>query len=153
MSVNITVDAACQWAANLWVVQTMPQVSDSKKERVLPIAKYNCLAGAFNASTVLLVAAVASAILLSPAFAVVYGTIALAVRMTVEQELNRYSLPVGTEPNPVMGVLYRLITPDGTPREDYICQKVGTNRPKGWAENEVNIFGYSLWKNMLPTTI
>ena len=153
MSVNITVDTASKWAANLWLAQTAPQMSAREKTRVLPIVKYNCLVAAFNASTVLLVAAVASAILLSPAFAVVYGVIALAVRMTVEQELNRYALPVGMEPNRLLDAVYRLVNPDGTPREGYICGRVGIDHPPtDWAENEVNIFGHSLWKNMLSTT-
>lgn len=35
-------------------------------------------------------------------------------------------------------------------RAQQIFENCGVSRPKGWVENEVSVFGYAAWKNLVP---
>src|SRR2546425_12060781 len=97
MPIHITVDKAVDWAANRMLTFQDSTMSAEWKRRILPVSKYNMLVNVFNASTVLLVAAVASAVLFAYTAAFVLGAIAIFARLTSEKELHHYAIPQNQE--------------------------------------------------------
>lgn len=129
---TLTVDKAANWIAEKYMNWQDPTMDT---EAVAPATKYNVLTIAFNASTALVVMAVACAILFSPTAALVYGTIGLAVRSVVKEELDTYSAPLSGRAQEAS-------------LDKRILTKLGIRR-EGWAADEVNLFNVIVWKNLV----
>ena len=148
MTVRITTNEAVGFLARVYVDNQDPVLTEKRKLEILPATKYNLLVYAFNTSTVLLVAAVASAILFAFSTSMVLGSIALFTRFAVEKEIDRnYALPI-------QGGIEKMLTfswrreAEGE-REERILQKVG-QQVVGWNENAYEFDEWALWKNTVP---
>jgi hypothetical protein len=89
---QITTKQAVEWGANRLLDNQ--QLSAERKREITAVTEFNLLTTAFNASTILLVAAVAAAVLFAYTAAFTLGAIGLMVRYMTEKELAKYTLPL-----------------------------------------------------------
>lgn len=139
---------AADWAANQWIDYKQPRLAQAKKDKILPVTKYNVVATTFNISTVLLVVAVANAAILAFSAAFTLGSIGLFLRLVSEREINRYASP----PEPTNAHMFKKMIglADKAEREIEISAQIGIALPQGWSENAVFVFDFAVWKNTLP---
>lgn len=167
---RITVDDAAIWATNKYIGYQYPQITETRRNQIFSITKYNLLATAFNASTVVLAVAVASAILFAYTAAVALGSIAIFVRLTTAKELSKYTMPLDRTVRPqLVGppkegatiwqhvdafvpdlLRHHLGVMEPKEKEDNIFARLGANRPKDWVEDEHFVFDHAVWKNRVP---
>ncbi|PIS02173.1 MAG: hypothetical protein COT85_06470 [Chlamydiae bacterium CG10_big_fil_rev_8_21_14_0_10_42_34] len=150
MPIHFTVDTAVEIAANRWIASKHPDMGADRKQQILPATKYNLLVKTFNASTVLLVTAVAFAVLFAFSAAVTFGSIALFTRFTTDLELNKYSAPQNnldalTKINHFIGLT------DPADEVRNIFARAGVGMPaNGWNQYEVFLFDHAVWRNEVP---
>jgi len=151
MPIHITVDAAITAAANRWLTYKDPTITAQRREQILSGTKYNLLVKAFNASTVLLVAAVACAVLFAYAAAVTFGAVALFIRFTTDGELDRYSEPQEDGGNQFVAWLrYYHHRIDPNDEIGNIFRRIGGAAPQGWTKHEIFVFDHAVWRNEAP---
>lgn len=178
MPIQFTVDrVVTQMAEGQEHVQS---ANEADKPRVTQITKYNLLASALNASTVLLTIAVAAAAFFAYTTAFVLGSVALFTRLAVLKEMDKYTLPVDQvcegnqvnearpqrsgrelwgrarqavlDPIAYIGAQLRHVINIATQeeREANLFERLGLVKPEGWNQHEVFVFDYPVWNNPVP---
>jgi hypothetical protein len=136
MYLNLTAEKAAEWAAVRYF--PMPHIEQGK---------YNALVWGFNASTVLLVIAVANAVFSAAAAAVIIGAAALLIRYVTENALNKYKMPVDAHKD-IANFFAKFMSPPV--EREVIAQKTHARLPDDWEVDYVAAFEFSLWKNPIP---
>ena len=122
----------------------------------LKVAEHNLIVYAFNASNALLITAIASAALFAFTTAVALGSIALFSRMVVQNELETrahnsaadHCSPSSSSMAQSQIAHYFPLPPQQ--RVINICKYLGASHSTNWKEDQLNIFGYVIWKNTVP---
>lgn len=173
MSIRITSEDATNWLANKYLAYQEPQATDARKAQILPQMKYNVLVDLHNASTVLLVAAVASAVIFAFSAAVTFGTLGYLVRLASQRELTKFMLPVEPQPEPaapeegVAGRLRRVVdrvrqqsimnrayvlvgAVSPKEKEENIFEHVRVAKPENWTREYAQVMDLDFWLNKVP---
>ncbi len=148
MPIRITVDEAATWGAN-YVLQG-ENANASRKNQVLAVKKYNLLVTAFNASTILLITAVAAAILFAYPASFTLGAIGLFIRATTEKELESYCLPLQNRDISIVEKILKAVARlDEDEKVANIFKRVKLDFEEGWEIDQLIVFDYSIWKNKI----
>lgn len=149
MTLHLTTEAMAHWAAEKWLSYQDPAMREERKGRILEVTTYNLLATAFNASTVLLTAAVAAAILCSAHAAIVLGAAGLLARLISERALYDYTIP---QEGANAGSIFLRMIGRSERREtlEAIQKRTEVELARDWVEDKVRIADYALWKNCIP---
>jgi hypothetical protein len=151
MSYNITVEAATKWVAGKWLEFDEPNITPKKKATLLPSLQYNALVYAFNASTILLTAAVAIAFFATLSAAVSIAGVALFVRWCTEKELDKATVPASPSGG-MLDAVYNYISNQVTleVKKGALFGKLGIAQPAEWHMNVLTVFDHVLWKSAVP---
>jgi hypothetical protein len=146
---------------------------DERRDQIYEGRVYNTLATLFNASTVMLVIGVVSAIFLAMSSAFVFLALGLFLRATTEKEMETYTLPVQAqqppEAEPPAGVAalwgrlrdavqarhqtrllqHALHQTSDDEKVQNIFDNVGLERQDDFVPDELFLFGFSGWKNSI----
>ncbi len=158
MPIHYTLNEAATLVANKWVSYQEPQINGERRRQIVPIATYNLLATAFNASTVLIIAAVVSTLFYGFAASVALGAIGVFLRLTAERGINHFALPQQDEDVAQQMTRFFRTTfgmdemDEKEARAKQIFVRLGIPRIVNWNEDEVYI-GLPLWKNSVPIPV
>ncbi len=163
---QITTRQAIEWGANSLLEKQ--QISPERKREIKRVTEFNLLTTAFNASTILIVAAVAAAVLFAYTAAFTLGAIGLFLRYATEKEITKYTLPVQAPAgqDDVQGAaaamwarlrdaynsaLLRNALHQATPEEKIANTflNVGLPRQEGWEPTPVIFDDFPIWRNKI----
>lgn len=163
---QITTRQAIEWGANSLLDKQ--QLSPERKREIKRVTEFNLLTTAFNASTILIVAAVAAAVLFAYTAAFTLGAIGLFLRYATEKEITKYTLPVQAPAgqDDVQGAaaamwarlrdaynsaLLRNALHQATPEEKIANTflNVGLPRQEGWEPTPVIFDDFPIWRNKI----
>lgn len=133
------------------------QISEEKRNQIMPATKYNVLVKAFNVASVLLVVAAVSAVFLAMTSAFVLMAVGLFLRFTAEKKLDEYTkpLPLGVLDLVVDALQTSLLrhADRQTPESEKVAnifRHVGLPRVREWEPNQVELFDCIIVKNEIP---
>jgi hypothetical protein len=144
MQIRFTTQQLVDWGAN----KLLEGVSDARKDEILPVTKYNLLANVFNASTVLLVIAAASAVLFAYTMAFTLGAIGLFVRYASEKAIDKYMLPVQAQ-DLGRGLRHALHQATTAEKIANIFEHVALPQQRDWEPDQVVFDELALWKEKI----
>jgi hypothetical protein len=155
MPIHITIDRGVDWLAKKTLDYRDAQMPEARRAQLAPVTKYNLLVSGFNTSTLLLIAAVASAVLFAYTAAFVLGAIAIFTRLTTERELHTYAIPPVNQEEPghlaqLARVAMNVLGMDRRNLGNAILQRLGAGDVENWEENEIVFDVYPIWKNKAP---
>lgn len=170
MPIHITMNDAATKITD-WAL-SRENLTQERRAQIYEGRVYNTLATLFNASTVMLVIGVVSAIFLAMSSAFVFLVLGLFLRATTEKEMETYTLPVQAqqppEAEPPSGVAaqiwgrlreavqarhqtrllqHALHQTSDNEKVQNIFEKVGLERQADFVPDELFLFGFSGWKN------
>ncbi|MBX7066337.1 MAG: hypothetical protein K1X28_03820 [Parachlamydiales bacterium] len=166
MPIHITMNDAATYGAD-YINRSVPE---PRKTQIRAATKYNLLTKAFNASSVLLVAAAVSALFLAITSSFVFLSLGLFLRFTTERELDKYTAPYqpAAQPDqaPQQGAgaalwarlregfqtaLLRHALHQTTDVEKVAntFQNVGLPPVENWVRDEVTFLDFVAWKNTI----
>lgn len=171
MPIHITMSDASKTITD-WVLSRQ-NLTEERKAQIYEAEKYNVLTKLFNASSVLLVAGVVSAIFLAMSSAFVFLVLGLFLRTTTEKEIEKYTLPVqAQQPAPPSNegmaargwarlraafqaerqtrlLEHALHQTTEEEKVQNIFANVELAAQEGFVLDEVLLFDFSMWKNSI----
>jgi hypothetical protein len=155
MAIRLKVDDGVTWLTNKFIDYKEPRASASRKGTILQASKWNLLVNGFNASTVLVVAAIAFAVFLSLQNAFVFGALGLGLRCLTELELAAYTVPAdAADERQLLRIALHALGARRPSLGATILERLNVARDDGWEENrafvEVGSQRLVAWKNTVP---
>jgi len=149
-AISISLPTVIDWATNRVLDAKQPPIPADQRQLMFRVSKFNHTLMAFNASSVLLIIALAAAILFSLHLAVVLGAIAIFARLALLKEMHTLTEP--DDENQVMRhAMNYLIGRHNDPNQSArIFNKLGIEPIRGWNKDRLIIFDNLVWVNPLP---